>query len=147
MKWWDRMPRSSFSECWVLSQLFHYPLSLSSRISLVPFHFLHKGGAFYISEVIDISPSTIPSCALPSTVFLMMYSAYRLNKQGDYIQPWCTPFPIWNQSVIACPVLTVLLDLHTDFSGSRSGCLVFPSLSEFSIVCCDPHSQRLWHSQ
>ena len=25
--------------------------------------------------------------------------------------------------------------------------LLFPSLSEFSIVCCDPHSQRLWHSQ
>ena len=23
------------------------------------------------------------------------------------IQPWCTPFPIWNQSVVPCPVLTV----------------------------------------
>ena len=29
-------------------------------------------------------------------------------------------------------------DLHTDFPGGRSGDLVFPSLSEFSIVCCDP---------
>ena len=29
MKWWDRMPWSSFSECWALSQLFHSPLSLS----------------------------------------------------------------------------------------------------------------------
>ena len=38
----------------------------------------------------------------------MMYSAYKLNKQGDNIQPWCTPFPIWNQSVIPCPVLTVV---------------------------------------
>ena len=36
-----------------------------------------------------------------------MYSAYKLNKQGDNIQPWCTPFPIWNQSVVPCPVLTV----------------------------------------
>ena len=27
----------------------------------------------------------------------MMYSAYKLNKQGDNIQPWWTPFPIWNQ--------------------------------------------------
>ena len=27
----------------------------------------------------------------------------------------------------------LLLDLHTDFSGGRSGGLVFPSLSEFSI--------------
>ena len=33
--------------------------------------------------------------------------AYKLNKQGDNIQPWCTPFPIWNQSVVPCPVLTV----------------------------------------
>ena len=24
----------------------------------------------------------------------MMYSAYKLNKQDDNIQPWCTPFPI-----------------------------------------------------
>ena len=39
--------------------------------------------------------------------FLMMYSAYKLNKQADNIQPWHTPFPIWNQSVGPCPVLTV----------------------------------------
>ena len=36
----DQMPWSSFSECWALSQLFHSPLSLSSRGSLVPLHFL-----------------------------------------------------------------------------------------------------------
>ena len=28
----------------------------------------------------------------------------------------------------------LLLDLHTDFSGGKSGSLVFPSLSEFSTV-------------
>ena len=33
-----------------------------------------------------------------------MHSAYKLNKQDDNIQPWCTPFPIWNQSVVPCPV-------------------------------------------
>jgi len=37
----------------------------------------------------------------------MMYSACKLKNQGDNIQPWCTPFPIWNQSVVPCPVLTV----------------------------------------
>ena len=36
-----------------------------------------------------------------------MYCAYKLNKQGEGIQPWHTPFPIWNQCVVACPVLTV----------------------------------------
>ena len=42
----------------------------------------------------------IPACASSRQAFQMMYSAYKLNKQGDNIQPWRTPFPIWNQSVI-----------------------------------------------
>ena len=37
----------------------------------------------------------------------MMYSAYKLNKQGGNIQPGHTPFPIWNQSVVPYPVRTV----------------------------------------
>ena len=35
----------------------------------------------------------------------------------------------------------LLPDLHTDFSKGGSGSLVFPSLKEFSTVCCDLHSQ------
>jgi len=31
---------------------------------------------------------------------------------------------------------------NTDFPGGNSGGLVFPSLEEFSTVCCDAHSQR-----
>ena len=38
-----------------------------------------------------------------------MYSAYELNQQSDNIQPCCTPFPILNQSVVPCLVLTVAL--------------------------------------
>ena len=49
----------------------------------------------------------IPACASSSPAFLMMYSVYKLNKQGDNIQPWHTPFPFWNQSIVPCPVLTV----------------------------------------
>ena len=49
----------------------------------------------------------IPACASSSPAFLMMYSTYKLNKQGDNIQPWRTPFPIWNQSVVPHLVLTV----------------------------------------
>ena len=37
----------------------------------------------------------------------MVYSAYKLNKKGDHIQSWHTPFPIWNQSVVPCLVLTI----------------------------------------
>ena len=57
MKWWDRMPRSSFFECWVLRQLFHSPLSPSSRDSSVPLNFLplkwyhlHTLGCWYFSQ-------------------------------------------------------------------------------------------------
>ena len=46
-------------------------------------------------------------CASSSPAFLMMYSADKLNKQDDNIQPWCTLFPIWNKSVVPCPVITV----------------------------------------
>ena len=35
------------------------------------------------------------------------YSAYKLNKQGDSTQPYHTPFPIWNQPIVPCLVLTV----------------------------------------
>ena len=49
----------------------------------------------------------IPACASCSSAFRMMCSASKLNKQGDNIQPWCTPFPVWNQSFVPCPVLTV----------------------------------------
>ena len=41
-----------------------------------------------ISEVIDISPGKLDaSCASSSPEFLMRYSEYKLNKQGDNIQP------------------------------------------------------------
>ena len=51
------------------------------------FTFCHKGGVICISEVIDISPTIlIPACVSSSPAFLMMYSAYKLNKQGNNIQ-------------------------------------------------------------
>ena len=49
----------------------------------------------------------IPACASSSPAFLVMYSAYKLNKQSDSIQPYCTIFSILNQSVVPCPILTV----------------------------------------
>ena len=61
----------------------------------------------YLRLLIFLLAILIPACASSSPAFLMMYSAYKLNKQGDNIQPWCTPFPIWNQSVVPCLVLTV----------------------------------------
>ena len=148
MKWWDQMPWSSFSECWVLSQLFHSPLSLSSRGSLIFFTFYHKGGVICISEVIDISPTIlIPACASSSPAFLMLYSAYKLNKQGDNIQPWRTPFPIWNRSVVTCLVLTVSSWSAYRFLKRQVRCSgILISFRIFHSLLWSTQS-RLWNSQ
>ena len=61
----------------------------------------------YLRLLIFLPAILIPVCASSSPAFLMMYSTYKLNKQGDNIQPWHTPFPIWNQSVVPSPVLAV----------------------------------------
>ena len=136
---------------WMLS--FKPTFSLSS-FTFIKRHFssfslsaIRVVSSAYLRLLIFLLAILIPDCASSSPAFLTMYSAYKLNKQGDNVQPWHTPFPIWNQSVVPFPVLNVFPDLHTDFSRGRSGGLGFSSLEEFSTVYCDPHSQRLWHSQ
>ena len=133
MKWWDRMLWSYFSECWVLSQLFHSPFTFIKRLfssfSLSAIRVVSSA-----SEVIDISPSNLDSsfCFIQPGISHDILCIYKLSKQGDSIQSWCTPFPVLNQSIVPCPVLTVLPDLRTYFSRGRSGGLVFPCLEEFS---------------
>ena len=61
----------------------------------------------YLRLLIFLPAILIPAYASSSLAFHMMYSAIKLNKQGDNIQPWCTAFPIWNQSVVPCKVLTL----------------------------------------
>ena len=87
---------------WVLSYLFHSPLSLTSRGSLV-LCFLPEG---WCHLHFDISSSNLES----SLYFIQSsipHDAYKLNKQGDTIQPWHTHFPVWIQPVVPYPVLTV----------------------------------------
>ena len=61
----------------------------------------------YLRLLIFFPAILIPACASSTPAFLSMYSACKLKNQGDNIQLWCTPFPIWNQSIVPCPVLTV----------------------------------------
>ena len=61
----------------------------------------------YLRLLILLPAILIPACASSSPAFCMMYSEFKLKKQGDNIQPWHISFPIWNQSVVPCPVLTV----------------------------------------
>ena len=73
--------------------------SLLSAIRVVSFA--------YLRLLIFLLAFLIPAFASTRPAFNMMYSAYKLNKQGNNIQPWCTHFPIWNQSVVPCPLFTV----------------------------------------
>ena len=112
------------------------------------FTFCQKGSIICISEVIGISPGNLDSSFsfLQPNVHLMMYSAHKLNKQGDNTQPWRTPFPIWNQSVVPCPVLTVaswpayrFLRRHVKLSGipiskNFPQCIVIHTVKGFGIV-------------
>ena len=90
-------PTFSFSSFTFIKRLFS-----SSSLSAI-----RMVSSAYLRLLILLPAILIPACASSSPVFLMMYTAYKLNKQGDNIQPWCTPFSIWNQSVVPCPVLTV----------------------------------------
>ena len=87
---------------WMLS--FKPTISLFSSSSLSSIRVV---SSTYLSLLIFLLAILIPVCASTSPVFLMMYSAHKLNKHGDNIQPWRTPSPVWNQSVVPCPVLTV----------------------------------------
>ena len=96
---------------WMLSLKSTFPLSsftfikrLFSSSSLSAIRVVPSA---YLRSLIFLLAILIPDCASSSPAFHMMYSVYTLNKQGDNIQPWCTPFLTWNQSVVPCLVLTV----------------------------------------
>ena len=51
----------------------------------------------YLRLLIFLLAILVPACASSSVAFCMIYSAYKLNKQGNNTQPWRTPFPTWYQ--------------------------------------------------
>ena len=119
----------SFFEYWVLSQLF--PLSSFTFIKKLftssLLFAIRVASSAYLRLLIFLLTILIPAYASSSLAFHMMYSANKLNKQSDNIQPWCILFPIWNQSV-PCPVLTdASWPAYIFFTRWSSG-LVFPSL-------------------
>ena len=95
-----------FFDYGVFSQLFNSPLSSSSKGVLVPLSASRVVLAAYL-RLLFLPAILIPVCASSSLAFRMIYSACKLNKQGDNIQSWHTPFPIFNQSGVPRPVLTV----------------------------------------
>ena len=89
-------PAFSLSSFTLIKRLFCY--SALSAIRVV--------SSAYLRLLIFLPAILIPACASSSLAFCIMYSAFKLNKQGDNKQPWHTPFPIWNQPVVPCLVQT-----------------------------------------
>ena len=98
---------------WMLS------FNMSSAFSLLSFTFIKWLFSYSsLSAIREVSSTcrrlliflpaiVIPVCTSSSHASHMLYSMHKLNKQSDKIQPWHFPFPVWNQSIVSCTVLTV----------------------------------------
>ena len=125
-------PSFSFSSFTFIKRLFSSSLSAIRVVS-----------SAFLRLLIFLPAILIPACASSSLAFCKMYySACKLNKQSHNIQPWCTPFPVWNQSIVPCPVLTVaswpayrFLRRQVRWSGNP----IFLRIFQFVVI----HSQRL----
>ena len=103
------LPWSEETGC---NDLHFWMLSFKPAFSLSSFSFIKRYFSFsllsairvvssiYLRLLIFFPANLIPACASSSL-------AFQLNKQGDNIHSWHAPFPIWNYSVVPCPVLTV----------------------------------------
>ena len=149
MKWWE-------PDVMIIVVVVFLMLSLKTAFSFSSFILIKKlfsssslsairvVSSAYCRLLIFLLAILIPNCDSFSQIFHMMDIAYKLIKQGDNIQPCYTPFPILNQSIILCSVLTaaswptyMFLCRQVRWSGTPI------SLKRVSIVCCDSHSQRL----
>ena len=81
----------------------------------------------YLRLLIFLPAVLISACDSSNMTFCLMYSAYKLNKQSDNIQPWCTPFPNLNQCIVPRMVLTFASWPTYRFSDCRLEGLGLPS--------------------
>ena len=77
-------PTFSISSFTFIKRLFNSYLHFTRRVL----------SSVYLMLLIFIPVFFIPAWSTFSQAFLMIYSAYTLNNQGDSIQPWGTSFPI-----------------------------------------------------
>ena len=80
----------SFKPAFSLSSITFFKMLFSSS----SLYAIRVVSSAYLRLLIFLLAILIPACASSSPAFCMIHSAYKLNNQGDNIQPWCTPFPI-----------------------------------------------------
>ena len=123
---------------WILSFKPRFSLSFMfiNRVFSSSLSAIRAVSSVYLRLLIFLPAILIPACASSSLAFCMMYSAYKLNKQGDNIQLWHTPVLILPSS--NCCFLT-----WTQLSQEAGQVVWYSHLFKNFPVCCDPHSQRL----
>ena len=146
MKWWDHMPWSQIFQCWVLSQVFHSLLSpsfIKRLFSSSSLSTIRLVSSTYLRLLIFLPSILIPAWGSSSPEFCTMCSAYKLNKQGDNIQPWHNSFPDFEPVYFSmfncnCYFLTCI-----QVSQEADKVVWCSHLFKNFPVCCDPHSQTL----
>ena len=98
----------------------------------------------YLRLLIFLPAILIPACASSSLAFHMMYSAYKVSKQGDNIQP-CSIASFPNLEPVCCSTSSFnCCFLPCIQISQEAGKVVWHThlLKNFPF-CCDPHSQKL----
>ena len=101
----------------------------------------------YLRLLIFLPAILIVACASSSLAFHMMYSPYKLNKQGDNIYSLDVLLFLFGTSQLFhvssnCCFLTCI-----QISQEAGKVVGYSYLLKNFPVCCDPQSQRLWHCQ
>ena len=138
--------------------LVFWMLSFKPSFSLSSFTFIKRLFSSSLSAIRVMSPAYrrlviflpaifIPACASSYPAFHMMYSAYKLNKQGDNMQPWRTPFLIWEPVFCSMSSSNCCFLICIQIAQETHQVVCYSHLLKNFPLCCHPHSQRLWHSQ
>ena len=144
-------PNAVILVLWMLSFKQAFLLSYFTFIKslfISPFAFHHKGGVICIPEVIDISPDNFDSslCFIRPSI---LHDVLCISVKKAWWQYTALMYSFPNFEPVCCSMSGYNCCFLTCIQVSQeAGQVVWYSyLKEFSRVCCDPHSQRLWHSQ
>ena len=118
----------SFKSAFAVSS-FTFITSLFSAIRVV--------SSSYMRLLVFLPVILIPAYGSSSSAFHMMYYVHKLNMQGDNIQPWCTPFPILNQSLVPGLVLIVVSWPAYRFHRWWSGIPICLRIFQFVVIHTD----------
>ena len=99
--------------------------SLLSAIGVVP--------SASLRLLIFLPPILIPACDSSILAFCMICSAYKLKKQGDNIQTWRTPSPIWVRVQIAKLIFQSSILIYTSVIETPV-CLFLWTLARISTI-------------